>query len=245
MDPRNTASPGDSARDDAIEQALDDLDGLFEATRALADRERTGDLLRKQGVAKNILRELSAAADAYAATLAAAARGVVDAERIDRCREAAIIAMPTAVERRKSLATVVSQKRLAGVEVRNDLRELINLSLHCRAALDALGPTVDRRAAEAIGNKILVELREAALIYLAVARQVGDGSSEKARASVVPLLEKAEAHAKGFEALAKESTGETADTPGVSMSKDVVCALHLTSLKWTANTDDAAEASAP
>jgi len=171
--------------------------------------------------------------------MVAAAHGAVDAERLDRCRAAAISAMPTAAAHRKALAALVSQKRLPGTAIRSDLRELVNLSLHCRAALDALGPTVDRRAADAIGNKVLVELREATLTYLAIARQRGDGSTEKSRAAVVSHLEKTAAHAKSLEALANESTGEAADTLGASMSKDVVGALHLTSLKWTTETDRA------
>jgi len=237
MDHQTAMAPPASAANDVLEKALDDLDGLFEAYRALADRGRTSKLLRNATAVKGLTRELAAAADAYLATLMATAHGDVDTERIASCRTAAQAAMPRAVSREKDLAALVSEKRLPNTGVRDDLGQLVNLSLHCRAALDALGPTVDKRAADAIGNKVLVELRQATLLYLSSARQGGDGSTEQPRAAVVSYLEETEAHAKGFEALANESTGGSADTLGVSMSKDVVTALHQTHLKWTTSSD--------
>lgn len=233
-------TPAPSTENDLLEKALDDLDGLFEASRALADENRTSKLLRNRTSVKGLTREFAAASDAYASTLIASAHGDVDTKRIRSCRKAALGAMPTAASRQKDLAALVSEKRLPNAEVRDDLRQLINLSLHCRAALDALGPTVDKRAADAIGNKVLVELRQATLLYLSYARQGGDGSTEKPRAAVVSHLEKTEAHAKGFEALAPQSTGGSADTLGVSLSKDVVNALHETHLKWAPNSDSSA-----
>ncbi len=224
-----------TTENDVLERALDDLDGLLEACHALADENRTNKLLRNRIAVKGLTRECAAAADAYASTLIASAHGDVDAERIRSCRKAALGTMPTAASRQKDLAALVSEKRLPNAEVRGDLRQLINLSLHCRVALDALGPTVDKRAADAIGNKVLVELREATLLYLSHARKGGDGSTEKPRAAVVSYLEKTEAHAKGFEALAPQSTGGSADTLGVSLSNDVVNALHETHLKWAPN----------
>jgi len=71
------------------------------------------------------------------------------------------------------------------------------------------------------------------------------GSTEKPRAAVVSHLETTESHAKGFEALATESTGASADTLGVSMSKDVVTALHQTHLKWAASLDHSAGGTSP
>ena len=240
MDHQNAVAPVAPAENDVLEKALDDLDGLFEASRALADRGRTSKLLRNDATAKGLNRELAAAADAYVATLLATAHGDVDTARIAGCRTAAQAAMPQAVSREQDLAALVSEKRLPSTGVRDDLRQLVNLSLHCRAALDALAPTVDKRAADAIGNKVLVELRQATLLYLSSSRQVGDGSTEKPRAAVVSHLETKESHAKGFEALATESTGASADTLGVSMSKDVVTALHQTHLKWAASLDHSA-----
>ena len=233
-------TPATSTENDVLESALDDLDGLFEASRALADVSRTSKLLRDNTAAKALTREFAAAADAYTATLIASAHGEVDTKRIRRCRKTALGAMPTAASRQKELAALVSEKRLPNAEVRDDLRQLINLSLHCRVALDALGPTVDKRAADAIGNKVLVELRQATLLYLSYARKSGDGSTERPRAAVVSYLEKTEAHAKGFETLAPQSTGGSVDTLGVSLSKGVVDALHETHLKWMPNSDNSA-----
>jgi hypothetical protein len=230
---RATANP-------ALEAALDDLDGLFEAFRAIGDEGRRSKLVRNKVAVKALKHELAAAADVYATTMVATLHGEFDRTRIRKCRKVALAAMPTAAARQKELASLVSEKRLPSADIRNDLRQLITLSLHCRAALDALGPTVDKRAAGAIGNKVLVELREITLMYLASVRQVGDGATDKPRSAVVSYLEKAEAHAKGFEALAPESGGGSADTLGVSLSKDVVHVLHQTHLSWAPNSDHSA-----
>jgi hypothetical protein len=224
----------------SLEAALDDLDGLFEASRALADEGRRSKLVRNKVAVKALRHELAAAADGYATTMIATLHGDLDWKRIRKCRKVALAAMPTAAARQKDLASLVSEKRLPSANIRDDLRQLITLSLHCRAALDALGPTVDKRAAEAIGNKVLVELREITLMYLASVRQAGDGGTEKPRSAVVSYLEKAEAHAKGFEALAPESGGGSAHTLGVSLSKDVVDVLHQTHLSWAPNSDHSA-----
>jgi hypothetical protein len=230
----------DSTTNPALETASNDLDGLFEASRALADEGRASKLARRNESANELKRELAGAADAYAATVMATLHGNLDMERIRLCREAALDAMPTAARRRKELAALVSERRLTSPEVRNDVRELLSLSLHCRTALDALGPTVDKRAAAAIGNKVLVELREATLLYLANARHAGDGTTDKARSTVVSHLEKTESHVKGFEALALDSTGESADTLGVSLSRDIAAGLHRTHLSWAPNSDHSA-----
>jgi hypothetical protein len=224
----------------ALETGLDDLDGLLEASRAIGDERRRSKLVRNHVALKALKHELAAAADVYATTMVATLHGDLDRKRIGKCRKVALAAMPTAAARQKELASLVLEKRLPGIGVRDDLRQLITLSLHCRTALDALGPTVDKRAAQAIGNKVLVELRQVTLMYLANARQAGDGSTEQPRSAVVSYLEKAEAHAKGFEALAPESSGGSADTLGVSLSKDVVGVLHQTHLSWAPNSDHSA-----
>ncbi len=216
---------------DKLDTALDDLDGLFEAFRAVADDGRARVLARNGADPRTIQRELAAAADAYAATLIASVRGDVDAKRIRKCRREAQSRMPTAVARHKALASLVNEKRLPGEEVRNDLKQLALLSLHCRAALSALAPTVDRRAAEAQGNKILVELRDAMLQYLASARESGDGDTARPRAAVVSLLERTEAHASELARLAPPAPAQ-GDALGAVLFKDVDEGLHKTALDW-------------
>ena len=235
-----SSAAAESTANPALETALDDLDGLFEATRAIADESRQSKLVRDKESANELKRELAGAADAYAATAMATLHGNLDMKRVRQCREAALAAMPTAARRRKELAALVNEQRLTSSDVRSDLRQLLTLSLHCRTALDALGPTVDKRAAAAIGNKVLVELREATLLYLANARHAGDGTTDKARSMVVSHLEKTESHVKGLEALATGSTGEAADTLGVSLSKDIAAGLHRTHLSWAPNSDHSA-----
>jgi hypothetical protein len=141
--------------------------------------------------------------------------------------------MPVAVANQKRLAALVNERRVSSPEVRSDVQQLLNLSLHCRAALEALAPTVDRRAADALGNKVLVELREATLLYLSTEREAGNGSTEMPRAAIVEHLKKTESHASEFVSLAPES-GEGASSLGVTLSKDVVDMLHKTSLDWSA-----------
>jgi hypothetical protein len=96
-----------------------------------------------------------------------------------------------------------------------------------------LASTVDRRAAEALGNKVLVELHEATLRYLSTEREVGNGSPEKPRAAVVEHLKKTESHAREFVRLAPGSADGDSSL-GATLSKDVVDMLHKTSLDWTA-----------
>ena len=92
-------------------------------------------------------------------------------------------------------------------------------------------------AAEALGNKVLVELRDATLLYLSTAR-AGDGFTTTARAAVVEQLKKTESHAGKFVDLAP--TGD--DTShGATLSKDVVGMLYKTSVDWhTERTDGCA-----
>jgi hypothetical protein len=138
--------------------------------------------------------------------------------------------MPVAVSNQKALASLVEERRLASPDLRKDVRELLTLSLHCRAALNSLAPTVDRRAAESLGNTVLVELRAATLLYLSTARAAGDGNTAAARAAVVEHLRSTEAHASKLLGLAPESAEDT--SMGAALSKDVVAELHKTSLEW-------------
>ena len=117
--------------------------------------------------------------------------------------------------------------------VREDVKQLVTLSLHCRAAVAALAPTVDKRAAEALANKVLVELREATLTYLARARDSGDGDSAKPRAAVVAMLEKTGDHAAELAKLAPDAGGE-GESLGNVLAKDVDALLHKTALEWGA-----------
>ena len=64
--------------------------------------------------------------------------------------------MKGAFGKRAEIASIVNQRRLPAAAVLDDVRQLVTLSLHCRAAVAALAPTVDRRAADALANKVLV-----------------------------------------------------------------------------------------
>jgi hypothetical protein len=216
-----------------LNKALDDLDGLHEAFHALSDPLRASPLVSNAKLGKKLRHDLAAGADAYASTLIASSRGELDAKRIKKCRAKALERMPVAVANQKRLAALVNERRVPSPEVRSDVQQLLSLCLHCRAALAALAPTVDRRAADALGNKVLVELREATLRYLWTEREAGNGSPEKPRAAVVEHLKKTESHASEVVSLAPGS-GEGASSLGVTLSKDVVDMLHKTSLDWTA-----------
>jgi hypothetical protein len=216
-----------------LDKALDDLDGLHEAFHALSDDRRTSSLVTNAKLGKKLRRDLAAGADAYAATLISSTRGELDAKRLKKCRTAALARMPAAIANQKRLAALVSERRVPRPEVRSDIQQLLTLSLHCRAALAALAPTVDRRAADALGNKVLVELREATLLYLSTEREAGNDSAEKPRAAVVEHLKKTESHASEFVSLAPES-GDGASSLGVTLSRDVVDMLHKTALDWAA-----------
>jgi hypothetical protein len=215
-----------------IETALDDLDGLHEAFCALSDTQRASPLASNAKLRKKLRQDLAGGADAYVSTLISTSRGELDPKRVRKCRTAAAAMMPTAVASQKRLASMVEERRIPNPEFRQDLQQLLSLSLHCRAALAALAPTVDRRAAEALGNKVLVELREATLLYVSTARAADDGATEKARAAVVEQLKKTESHAGEFVALAPGS-GDDASSLGATLSKDVVEMLHKTSLDWS------------
>jgi len=215
-----------------IETALDDLDGLHEAFRALLDTQRANAMAGKAKLAKTLGRELAGALDAYVSTVISTSRGELDPKRVRKCRAAAAAVMPTAIASQKRLASLVEERRIPNPEFRQDLQQLLSLSLHCRAALAALAPTVDRRAAEALGNKVLVELREATLLYVSTARAASDEGTEKARAAVVEQLKKTESHAGEFVALAPGADDDA--SLGVTLSKDMVEELHKTSLDWSA-----------
>ncbi|MEO7335017.1 MAG: hypothetical protein ABIV63_00420, partial [Caldimonas sp.] len=169
------------------------------------------------------------------------ARGELDRKRIRKCRSAALDAMPGARRRQKPLADLVEQRRRNFPEARADVEALLDLSLHCRAAIAALAPTVDRRAAESLGNRILLELRSATLAYLATFRDGGDGDSTKPRAAVVDLLTKAETHASGLLNLApgNDATGAEASL-GVALSRDVAEGIHRACVAWTESAHAAA-----
>jgi len=216
-----------------LDKALDDLDGLHEAFHAMSDDRRASPLVADAKLVKGLRHELAAGADAYAATLISSTRGEFDAKRLKQCRTAALTKMPASVVNQKRLAALVSERRVSNAEVRGDVQQLLTLSLHCRAALAALAPTVDRRAADALGNKVLVELREATLLYLSTEREAGNGSPDRPRAAVVERLKKTESHASEFVSLAPES-GDGALSLGVTLSRDVVDLLHKTSLDWAA-----------
>ena len=214
-----------------LDTALDDLEGLLEAHRALGDDGRSSALRRNPELLKQLQRELADAADAYMATLIASSSGELSAKRITTCRQDALALMKTAVARRTELASLVNQQRLPAAEAREDLKQLVTLSLHCRAAVAALTPTVDSRAADALANKVLVELREATLRYAASARDGGAADTARPRAAAVDLLEKAEQHAAELVRLAPDAP-EAEASLGVVLSKDVNAMLHKTAIDW-------------
>jgi len=216
-----------------LDKALDDLDGLHEAFHALSDPLRASPLVTNAKLGKKLRQDLAAGTDSYASTLMSSSRGELDPKRIKRCRAEALARMPVAVANQKRLAALVNERRVPSPEGRSDLRQLLSLSLHCRAALAALAPTVDRRAADALGNKVLVELRGATLLYLSTAREAGNGNLERPRMAVVEQLRKTESHASEFVSLAPES-GDGASSLGVALSRDVIDMLHKTSVDWAA-----------
>jgi len=90
-----------------LDLALDDLDGLLEAHRALGDPDRSDALrLAPDGVAA-LRRELAEAMDSYAATLVASAGGELTAKRLDKCRRDAQSRMKGAVARQDQLLKVI------------------------------------------------------------------------------------------------------------------------------------------
>jgi hypothetical protein len=216
---------------DELATALDDLAGLHEAICALLDNQRVSPLARKATLAKKLRQDVSAGTEAYLSTLISSPRGELDRKRVRKCRSAALAKMPVAVKNRLPLAALVEERRLPSHEFRHDLGQLLTLSLHCRAALAALAPTVDRRAAEALGNKVLVELRESALLYVATARTTESGGPAKARAAVAEHLKKTESHASELAALAPGASVD--ESLGAILSKDVGQGLHKTALDWS------------
>ena len=216
---------------DKLETALDDLDGLHEAYRALHDDARSGPLRRSPNGLKRLQREISAAADVYATTLIASAGGQLSTQRINKCRKNAQAKMKGAVARQRELASLVNQGRLNSAGLREDLKQLVTLSLHCRAAVAALAPTVDKRAAESLANKVLVELREATLLHMASARNSDDGNGARTRAAVGALLAKTEGHAAELAKLAPNVGGQS-ESLGAVLATDVAELLHRTALQW-------------
>jgi hypothetical protein len=215
-----------------LETALDDLDGLLEVCRALSDDNRTGSL-RGGDDRRQLQREIAAAADAYAATLIASAGGDVTTERIKKSRKNAQAQMKGAVARQKELAALVNQQRLPAARIREDVKQLVTLSLQCRAAIAALtaSPGVDSKLAEGLANKVLVEMREATLTYLARARDGDDVEGSKARAAVVAVLEKTGPHAAELARLEPE-TLEPRAPGGNVLLRDVNALLHKTAREW-------------
>ena len=216
-----------------IQTALDDLEGLREAAAALGDLKRDGSLVRKKKMAKALRRELAAAADAYAATAMSSAGGILDSKRLKKCRRKALGKMPLAVKHQKALAELVNQKRLPGPTIRDDLEQLLGLSLHCRAALAALVPLVGRRTADSVGNRLLVALRDATLVYLASAFEFGADGNVKPRAAVVDNLKKTDSHAADIARLVPKDGGN-GESLGATLSREFVHELHRTALDWNA-----------
>ncbi|MEO8122503.1 MAG: hypothetical protein ABI633_00460 [Burkholderiales bacterium] len=216
-----------------LDTALTDIDGLQEAFHALCDKQRKGAIVRDDAVAKKVRRQLAAGADTYAATVMSSSRGELDMKRVRKARSAALDVMPAARKHQKRLSALVEERRLSAPEHRADLTRLLTLSLHCRTALSTLAPTVDRRAADALGNKVLVELRGATLLYLSAAREAADGNSGTPRAAVVEHLKRIEAHAIEVANLAPPADVTGAESSmGASLSRDVVAALHQTAVDW-------------
>jgi hypothetical protein len=216
---------------DELETALDDLDGLLEAYRALGDDRRS--LRGNADDRRQLQREVAAAADAYAATLIASAGGDLTGERIRKGRGEAQARMDGAVARQKELAALVGQQRLPAPRIREDVKQLVTLSLQCRAALAALtaSPGIDASLAEGLANKVLVELREATLTYLARARDSDELDGAQARAAVVALLEKTGPHVAELAKLEPQAPEPSAPSRNV-LVKDVNALVHKTAREW-------------
>ena len=97
---------------DKLEAALDDIEALLEAHRALSEDSRSGRLRRSPDTLKNLRREIAAATDTYATTLMASAGGDVNTKRINKCRKVAQAMMKGAVAKQKELAALVNERRL-------------------------------------------------------------------------------------------------------------------------------------
>lgn len=216
-----------------LETALDDLDGLWEAYRALSDDARRGSFRRDPDGLRSLQREIAAAADAYGATLVASARGDVTTKRIAKCRKDAQARMKGALARQQELASLVNQRRLPAERSRDDVKQLVTLSLRCRAGVAALtaSPAVDTKAAEALANKVLVALREATLLYLASARDSGDADGVKPRAAVVGWLEKTGGHAAELAKL-EQDAAQRSETSKNDPAKELNALLHKTVRDW-------------
>jgi hypothetical protein len=222
-----------------LDKALDDIVGLVEALRACGDAGRLSLLPLDDERIKALRRELSAAAAAYAAVVLAAARGEVTSERVERAREEAQAAMPGAWRQRKDLARLVEQQRLPLELVRDDLRELLSLALQCRAGMAAFAsPSFDTGAAEPLANKVLVEVREAVLIYLSTVRDAGGQPGypefgQTARRAAGEVLEKIVARAAELAKLEQDGA-ERAGTGQNTLADGVVRPLRKMVEQWTA-----------
>jgi hypothetical protein len=95
-----------------LETALDDLDGLHEAFRALSDTPRASPLASNAKLGKKLRQDLAAGAEAYVSTLISSSRGELDPKRVKKCRAAAVGRMPTALANQKRLASLVEERRI-------------------------------------------------------------------------------------------------------------------------------------
>ena len=225
-----------------LDTALDDLTGLVEAYRATTDEQRTSPLRSNADELRALQREIGAGANAYAAVTMASARGDVNQARIDRARQEAQAAMEGAWRRRSDLARLVEQQRLPLGLVRDDLRELIGLSLQCRAGVAAFdtSPLFDAAAAEPLANKVLVDLREATLTYLARVRETESADAaypdfaQGARRAAADLLEKIVDRAAELERLEKDGAERdgTPTSPGM-LADGLVSPLRKIVRDWT------------
>jgi hypothetical protein len=211
----------------ALDMALDDIVGLVEAYRACTSTDHgTAD-----AALAGIRRELGAAADAYAAVVLASAGGDLSHERIKRAREEAAAAMPAAWRRRKELAKRVEASRGQHMNlelVRDDLRELVGLSMQCRAGVAAFGTSqhYDSAAAQPVANKVLIELREATLTYLARVRDAGGApgypefaqGARKAAAEAIAKVVPRVAELAELEATGAARAGATQDVIGSGLA---------------------------
>lgn len=149
-----------------LEAALDYVHGLHKAYLALSESFRIGPLAENARLRKRLRQELSAGTDAYISALVASPGGELTTQRLEECRAEALSRAATAQENQMQLTALVVERRIPLDEFRADLRQLLVLCLNCRAALAALVGSVE----SAIGKKVLVELRDATLIYVSTSR---------------------------------------------------------------------------
>jgi hypothetical protein len=169
----------------------------------------------------------------------ASSRGDVTPSRIDRARQEARAAMKGAWRRRADLARLVNQKRLRLDLVRDDLRELIGLSLQCRAGVAAFdaSPQFDSAAAEPLANKVLVDLREATLTYLARVREAASEDTgypdfaQGARRAAAEMLDKVVERAAELERLERDAA-DRSGTPHSVLANGLVSPARKIARDW-------------